>query len=225
MVEEPDRVHERASRTMFLPEWLIRERTDHGGVLVLSPHFDDAVMSCGELIGSCPGTVVATVCSASPGVDVPASPEWDALAGFDTAEDAVLGRREEDRRALATLGAVQAGLGWVDELYRRSFGWEKVLAGVVSSIGALLDELRPRCCFFPIGLGGGASDHELTRGRGGRCVASEAVVPFGRIRRASLPIRQSGAHAGTTSRTARSRAGVCWSLPAGRGQGGGGSML
>ena len=162
-VEEPDRVHERASRTMFLPEWLISERTNHGGVLVLSPHFDDAVMSCGELIGNSPGTIVATVCSASPGADVPASPEWDALAGFDTAEDAVLVRREEDRSALATLGAVQAGLGWVDELYRRSLGREKVLAGVISSIGALLDDLRPRCCFFPIGLGGGASDHELTR--------------------------------------------------------------
>ena len=53
------------------------------GRVVISPHFDDAVMSCGELIGSCSGVVVATVCSASPGPRVPASPEWDA-AEFET---------------------------------------------------------------------------------------------------------------------------------------------
>jgi LmbE family N-acetylglucosaminyl deacetylase len=132
------------------------------GLVVISPHFDDAVMSCGELIGSCSGVVVATVCSASPGPRVPASPEWDA-AEFETAHAAAMSRGEEDRRALAVLGAEQVGLGLVDELYRPFVGHEELLPQLAASIAALLDERRPRVCAFPVGLGTGTSDHELAR--------------------------------------------------------------
>ena len=106
------------------------------GLVVISPHFDDAVMSCGELIGSCSGVVVATVCSASPGPRVPASPEWDA-AEFETAHAAAMSRGEEDRRALAVLGAEQVGLGLVDELYRPFVGHEELLPQLAASIAAL----------------------------------------------------------------------------------------
>ena len=77
-----------ATTYRFLPEWMIRERADHGGVLVLSPHFDDAVMSCGELIESSPGTIVATVCSASPGARTRSACRWRS----DVVEHARSGR-------------------------------------------------------------------------------------------------------------------------------------
>jgi LmbE family N-acetylglucosaminyl deacetylase len=135
-----------------------------GQLLVLSPHFDDAVLSCGELIGSRPGTEVATVCSGIPGPGVTASPEWDApTTGCSLADQAARCRTEEDRRALSILNATQRGLGLVDELYRlpedRHDTWR---AGTVA-LEALLDELRPRTLVFPIGLGAQGSDHDLAR--------------------------------------------------------------
>lgn len=107
---------------------------------------------------------VATVCSASPGEGVPASAEWDAVPpGFPMADDVVRARRDEDRQALEILGAQKAGLGLVDELYRRPAPAFAAYEELVSSIGCLIDDLRPRTCLFPVGLGSGVSDHELTR--------------------------------------------------------------
>lgn len=131
---------------------------------LLSPHFDDAVLSCGELIGCRPGTVVATVCSGIPGPGVTASPEWDApTTGCSLADQAARCRTEEDRRALSILGATQRGLGLVDELYR--LPKDRNEAGRVGTtvLETLLDELRPRTLVFPIGLGAQGSDHDLAQ--------------------------------------------------------------
>ena len=59
--------------------------------LVISPHFDDAVLSCGHWLHMNPGAVVATVCSGKPERGSPAS-KWDAR--FGTADQAI-----EERRA------------------------------------------------------------------------------------------------------------------------------
>ncbi len=133
-----------------------------GQLLVLSPHFDDAVLSCGELIGCRPGTVVATVCSGFPGPSVPASPNWDApTTGCSLADQAARCRTEEDRRALNVLGATQRGLGLVDELYRRPQDRDVAGRAGKAALEALLDEFRPRTVVFPIGLGAQGSDHDL----------------------------------------------------------------
>jgi LmbE family N-acetylglucosaminyl deacetylase len=135
-----------------------------GQLLVLSPHFDDAVLSCGELIGCRPGTVVATVCSGVPGSGVTASPEWDApTTGCSLANEAVRCRTEEDQRALSILGAKQRGLGLVDELYRPPEDRHEVARAGKAALEALLDELRPRTVVFPIGLGAQGSDHDLAQ--------------------------------------------------------------
>ena len=135
-----------------------------GQLLVLSPHFDDAVMSCGELIGCRPRTVVVTVCSGIPGSGVPASPGWDApTTGFALADEAARCRTEEDRSALSILGATQRGLGLVDELYRRPEDRHEARRAGKAALKALLDELCPRTLVFPIGLGAQGSDHDLAQ--------------------------------------------------------------
>jgi LmbE family N-acetylglucosaminyl deacetylase len=129
--------------------------------LVLSPHFDDAVLSCGNWLERHPGTIVATVCSGAPGPGVPADPGWDALAHFSSADQAAEARRAEDIAALDLLGAHQAVLGFLDgSFYKTEVGrpherpdigpsFEDALA---LTVAGLVDELRPDACLIPLGL-------------------------------------------------------------------------
>ncbi len=128
--------------------------------LVVSPHFDDAVLSCGHWIERHPGTLVATVCSGRPGPGVPADPEWDALAHFSSADDAAASRRDEDLDAMAVLDARQVPLGFLDGAYKdrvgrchergdRGASFDMELTG---AIARLLDDAGPQVCLIPLGL-------------------------------------------------------------------------
>ena len=72
---------------------------------MISPHFDDAVFSAGAWLMRHPGTVVATVCAQSPGVN--AIEGWDRDHGFENGDQAIRVRTEEDLKALTHLGAEQ----------------------------------------------------------------------------------------------------------------------
>ena len=91
--------------------------------VVLSPHLDDAVLSCGGLISSRArrghDVLVVTVFAASP-------PRFDLteLASelqrrWGHAEDPVAVRRSEDKEALALLGARSLHLPFLDCVYRQ----------------------------------------------------------------------------------------------------------
>ncbi|KAB0640285.1 PIG-L family deacetylase, partial [Burkholderia territorii] len=84
--------------------------------LVVSPHLDDAVFSCGQLLAQSPGSVVVTVFAGIPAHGT-AAPPWDRRAGFRTADEAMRTRRDEDRRALGTLGAHAVWLDFLDDQY------------------------------------------------------------------------------------------------------------
>ena len=72
-------------------------------IVVVSPHFDDAAMGAGHLLGSYDATTVITVLAGKP----PAYPEvpsdWDALGGFVAGDDVVAVRRTEDVAAMEVL--------------------------------------------------------------------------------------------------------------------------
>jgi LmbE family N-acetylglucosaminyl deacetylase len=127
--------------------------------LVMSPHYDDAVLSCGHWLERHPGAVVATVCCASPGVGVPAG-GWDRRCGFARADEAAARRGAEDLAALEILGATQRRLPFCDEQYS-AYRQATFEADIVAAVGALLDELQPQRCLFPVGVRHG--DHQLTR--------------------------------------------------------------
>ena len=104
---------------------LIREIQDVGSaVLFVSPHLDDAVLSCGALVshlaGTCPVTVL-TVFSAA------AQPTKSGLAarktlrslGIADAEAHYEERRAEDVEVLKEAGASWIHLGLTDALFRR----------------------------------------------------------------------------------------------------------
>lgn len=85
-------------------------------LIVLSPHLDDAVLSCGALLATRPGTRVVTVFAGTP-PDPDVLTDWDGRCGFRSAAEAMQARREEDRRALERLLAVPVHLDFLDAQY------------------------------------------------------------------------------------------------------------
>ncbi|MBI3244271.1 MAG: PIG-L family deacetylase [Chloroflexi bacterium] len=154
------------------------------GALFISPHFDDAVFSCGGQIYDRARrgerVVVATICAAPP----PAgqlSPfaaslheRWSqsGLFNFD--------RAAEDRAALAVLGATPVHLNFHDCIYRRApegdwlydseaaiFGKlsprESAMADEVAAALAAVGPLAPGAeIYLPFGVGNHV-DHQLAR--------------------------------------------------------------
>jgi LmbE family N-acetylglucosaminyl deacetylase len=84
-------------------------------LFVVSPHFDDAVFSCGALLASHPDAAVCTVFAAPPEHDM--RTEWDERAGFSSAHAAVHARTIEDNHALAVLDAIPLRLPFRDGQY------------------------------------------------------------------------------------------------------------
>jgi LmbE family N-acetylglucosaminyl deacetylase len=84
-------------------------------VVVVSPHLDDAVLSCGQLLAANPGSVVVTVFAGRPADG--RRGRWDERA-FEQGDDPVGVRRGEDQRALARLDATPVHLDFLDSQYR-----------------------------------------------------------------------------------------------------------
>ncbi|WP_175717760.1 PIG-L deacetylase family protein [Burkholderia anthina] len=103
--------------------------------LVISPHLDDAVFSCGQLLAQAPGSVVVTVFAGIPPRDA-AAPPWDRRAGFRTAGEAMRIRRDEDRRALALLGARPVWLDFLDDQYGTPAASTAIAARVADTLDA-----------------------------------------------------------------------------------------
>jgi len=150
--------------------------------IYLSPHLDDAVLSCGGLIARQVATsdvvTVLTICAGEPGRE-PLSDLAQSLHarwGMDRATAA--DRRTEDRMACGRLGASVIHYDLPDAIYRRAttgeilYPTEESLFGPihpaeaerVAQLAAWLAEGCPAEAdvYCPLGLGGHV-DHRLTR--------------------------------------------------------------
>jgi LmbE family N-acetylglucosaminyl deacetylase len=92
-------------------------------VVAISPHLDDAVLSCGALLDylarRCPVTVVTIFTAASPRPwPLPARRQMRAI-GEPDAERFYRQRQAEDAAVLADMGAARVHLGFTDALFRR----------------------------------------------------------------------------------------------------------
>ena len=123
-------------------------------LLVVSPHCDDGVLGCGDLIGRNHGAWVVTVFAASPRVRGPLS-DWDRRAGFAPGEDVMAARRAEDARALAELGATPCWLPYRDAQY----GPSPDAAAIARDLATLVAATDPALVAVPLGLF--HSDHAL----------------------------------------------------------------
>lgn len=115
--------------------------------LFVSPHLDDAVFSCGEVITSSVRPTVATLFAGGPPAGAPLTP-WDADAGFRAGEDVIGIRREEDREAMAALGAHPLWLDFRDDQY----GDQVEPAALVEALAGVLAQGAFGAIYLPLGL-------------------------------------------------------------------------
>lgn len=123
-------------------------------LLVISPHLDDAVLSCGGALAAHPGSTVVTVQTAH----VPAlagATTWDRSCGFRPGDDVMGRRQDEDRAALGLVGASPRWLGVVEGQYTA----KPDVAGIRRALNELLATDRSPVVLFPLGIG--HADHAL----------------------------------------------------------------
>jgi LmbE family N-acetylglucosaminyl deacetylase len=113
---------------------------------VVSPHCDDAVFACADLIAAHPEATVVTLFAggAADGVLRP----WDTDCGFMPGDDVMAARRHEDREALALLGARPVWLAFRDDQYGRNAG----AADIAHELTAVVDDVVPSAVLAPLGL-------------------------------------------------------------------------
>ncbi len=88
--------------------------------IILSPHFDDAVLSLGGLLTqSASHSKVVTFCAGKP--EKPVLKAWDRDSGFVDSNDAMYSRTEENRQSLACLGIPEQNIvnyAYLDSQYQ-----------------------------------------------------------------------------------------------------------
>ncbi|MGZ4694798.1 MAG: PIG-L deacetylase family protein [Acidimicrobiales bacterium] len=119
--------------------------------VVISPHLDDAVLSCGQFLAAHPGTTVVTVFSGIPERYPDPPSRWSILGGFTAEDDVVAARRAEDRRALDRLGATPRWLDFLESMFTADDD-RPTEAEIADALDAVLDELEPTVVLVPFGL-------------------------------------------------------------------------
>ncbi len=111
---------------------------------MVSPHLDDAVLSCGQMLAGRHSTVL-TVCAGVPEDGFVS--QYDADSGFLTSRKAMLARRAEDKAATAALNARHVWLNFMDGAYPNPPERE----AVATRIRMALRRLGAEVVFFPAG--------------------------------------------------------------------------
>lgn len=125
-----------------------------GRTAIISPHLDDAVFGCGDVVADNPGARVVTIFSGRPPRRGDPT-DWDAASGFAAGDDVIGRRRAEDRDALRILRATPTWLEFLD----RQYGPAPEVETVVRAVGAVVERLRPANVIVPLGLW--HDDHRL----------------------------------------------------------------
>lgn len=118
-------------------------------IVVVSPHLDDAVLSCGGLLGARPGSTVVTVYTGVPDA-ADLLTDWDRRCGFGSAAEAMRERRREDARAMAIVRGHGLALGFLDSQYIACA--DAGLLALTEALMRTLAELRPDAVAIPLGL-------------------------------------------------------------------------
>jgi LmbE family N-acetylglucosaminyl deacetylase len=141
------------------PTWGLLEPGVLERIVVVSPHFDDAVLGTAHLLATYPGSAVITVFGGKPAAYPDPPSDWDAAGGFTAGDDIVARRREEDRAATAALGATPSWLDFPDHQYVAP-GAQPRPADVAPVLADALADVAPSAVFVPMGLAN--PDHDVT---------------------------------------------------------------
>lgn len=169
--------------------------------IFLSPHYDDAALSCGgaihQLIQTGQPALVITVCAAPPNPADPLSPFAEALhSAWGNPTDTVATRRKEDQLSMEILGADYRHLSFTDCIYRGDpqrktwyYTSDPDLFGEIhpadmplaqhmaAAIGDMVPPTRETVIYAPLTVGHHV-DHQLTRTAAGLLQAQGWNVVF-----------------------------------------------
>jgi LmbE family N-acetylglucosaminyl deacetylase len=133
---------------------------------VISPHLDDAVLSCGGYMAAHRPALMVTVFAGGPPAVEPL-PDWDVDAGvFEPGDDVVGTRRAEDRQAARQVGASTLHLDHWDFQYRTSlYGYggpegEELVERVAASLESVVTSQVVHRWLIPLGIL--HPDHQVT---------------------------------------------------------------
>jgi LmbE family N-acetylglucosaminyl deacetylase len=133
----------------------VNQMAERGRVVVVSPHMDDGIFGCGQVLADHPGAVVVTAFAGRPAF-YGALREWDAASGFGPDDDPIGARRTEDRAALEILGASPVWLDHCDAQY----GESPTVEALADSLEHAILAASPEDVYMPLGLF--HRDHRLT---------------------------------------------------------------
>lgn len=140
-------------------------------LLILSPHYDDAVLSCGQMIADRPECVVATAFTQIPRRGRMLT-TYDKNSGFTSAGRAMQARRFENSEAMLTLGARRGiDLGLLDNQYDPAKDWDQSVHELAERLRDAIEESGATTIVGPVGLA--HPDHVVCAGAF-RIVASGA---------------------------------------------------
>jgi hypothetical protein len=158
----------------FEPQLAVDES---GPALVLSPHFDDAVLDCWGVLGGPGAAEVVNVFAAAP----PAGSVtlWDSITGASDSAQRVAERVAEDAAALGVANRKPHNLTFMDSQYRKPPA--PTLAGIDAQVSAAVPAASH--VYAPAGIGA-HPDHKLARRyarqllRAGMPVSLYAELPY-----------------------------------------------
>jgi LmbE family N-acetylglucosaminyl deacetylase len=148
---------------------------------ILSPHFDDAVLSCWQLLASPADVTVVNVFTGEPPAGTP-PPWWDRATGATDSVERMRERRGEDAAALALVGTSSVELGLLDHQYRCAQLSQREV------VERITFEVAPQAIIHAPGAFDGHPDHVLVRdaalelARAGRAVVLYADLPHATAR-------------------------------------------
>jgi hypothetical protein len=125
-------------------------------VAILSPHLDDAVLSCWHVL-VLPGDVVVVNVFAGVPASLDGPAWWDRYTGATDSLERVRERIDEDRRALALAGRTAVNLDLLDEQYREA---DQLPAPPTAQVERLL---APGARIYAPAAFANHSDHALVR--------------------------------------------------------------
>jgi len=151
------------------------------GRLIVSPHLDDAVLSCWHAMAAAsePATVV-TLFAGLPDAAAKLAP-WDSVSGATDPAAQMRRRRMEDEAALEACGARFVHCEFRDDQYR---GWVRPRQALIDRLGELAEDADE--VWLPAGIGG-HPDHVLAAE-----AALSATVGRRRVLYADLPYAARG---------------------------------
>lgn len=118
-------------------------------LLVVSPHFDDAVLSAGQFMAERPDCEVVTIFGGQPESPEKVVTPYDTKCGFKNAQDAVSERRRENNAATALLRATKIDFDFPDGQYGVDISQQQI----AEVLQRLIDGREYEAIYAPIGLG------------------------------------------------------------------------